>query len=87
MLSVVIPARDEEETLGPCLVSILAQDAAFPVQVVVCVNAAIDRTAFVAIACADAFRDRGIALTIIITGIWDESWLLEIEAVAVVPDA
>jgi glycosyltransferase involved in cell wall biosynthesis len=66
MLSVVIPAWDEEETLGPCLASILAQDAAFPVQVVVSVNAATDRTAFVAIAYADAFRDRGMTLTIII---------------------
>ena len=67
MLSVVIPARDEEDCLGSCLCSILAQDAVFPVQVVVCINAATDRTAAVAIAYAGAFRERGITLTIVIT--------------------
>jgi hypothetical protein len=30
--------------------------------------------------------DHRPAITIIITGIYDESWLLEIEAVAVAPD-
>jgi glycosyltransferase involved in cell wall biosynthesis len=67
MLSVVIPAHNEEDCLGACLCSILAQDAAFPVQVVVCINGATDRTALVAIAHADAFRKRGMTLTIVIT--------------------
>ena len=67
MLSVVIPAHNEEDCLGACLCSILAQDAAFPVQAVVCINGATDRTAAVAIAYADAFRERGMTLTIVIT--------------------
>ena len=67
MISVIIPAHNEEDCLGPCLCSILAQDAAFPVQAVVCINGATDRTAAVAIAFAGAFRERGMTLTIVIT--------------------
>ena len=63
----MIPARDEEDCLGSCLYSILAQDAAFPVQVVVCVNSSTDQTAAVAIGYASTFQDRGMTLTIVIT--------------------
>ncbi len=50
-VSVVVPARDEERTLGACLASILAQDAPGRLEVIVVENGSRDGTRAV----ADAF--------------------------------
>jgi glycosyltransferase involved in cell wall biosynthesis len=58
-ISIVVPAHDEEAVLGHCLASIVDQDVAAPVQVVVAANGCSDRTVDVAHEWAPALERRG----------------------------
>lgn len=69
MLSVIIPANNEQALLGDCLTSLMASDApACPVEIVVVANGCTDRTAeiaqgFVAQAAARGWRMQVLDLT------------------------
>lgn len=58
-LSVVIPACNEEPTIGACLEALLAQRVAQTIEVIVAANACIDRTVAVAQTFAGRFEQRG----------------------------
>lgn len=66
-LSVIVPARNEEAWLGPCLEALLAQDEvpSGPVEVVVAANACTDGTVTAARAHAPAFEARGWRLQVL----------------------
>ena len=60
MLSVIIPANNEEALLGPCLASLLASDSpACPIEIVVVANGCTDRTAAVAQGFVEQAQARG----------------------------
>lgn len=63
-LSIIIPAHDEADWIGACLASLLAQDHAGAVQVVVVANGCRDDTADRARQSAPAFAARGWALRV-----------------------
>ncbi|WP_134726289.1 glycosyltransferase [Paracoccus luteus] len=63
-LSIIIPAHDEVDWIGPCLDSLLAQDHAGAVQVVVVANGCRDDTAARARQSGPAFAARGWALRV-----------------------
>ena len=66
MLSVVIPANDEEAWIGPCLDALLAQKGAPEgMEVVVAANACADATVAVAGARVNAFAAKGWRLTVL----------------------
>lgn len=60
MLSVVIPAYNEENYIGQCLESLTKQDTKEPFEVIVVDNASTDRTAEVAKSCAGKLNLRVI---------------------------
>lgn len=65
MISVVIPANNEEAYIGACLGALLAQDTARPVEVIVAANGCSDRTVEIARALAPRFADRGWRLEVL----------------------
>lgn len=52
LLSVVVPAYNEEESIGRCLTSLARQETAYPFEVIVVDNDSSDHTAEVASSCA-----------------------------------
>ena len=70
MLSVIVPAHNEEAYLGLCLSALLASrpvggEAEVPVEIVVAANACTDRTVEIAQAHAPAIRARGWTLHVL----------------------
>ncbi|MEL6477460.1 MAG: glycosyltransferase [Pseudomonadota bacterium] len=66
MLSVLIPANNEEDYLGPCLDSLAAQsDVAVPVEIIVAANACTDGTVALGQSFAGRFAARGWTLTVL----------------------
>ena len=65
LLSVIIPANNEQAFIGPCLDAVLAQDIDLPFQVVVAANGCTDRTAEIAQGYADRFAARNVELTVL----------------------
>jgi len=65
MLSVIIPACDEADYIGPCLEALLAQTIPDPVEIVVAANACTDATVAVARGYADRARARGWRLEVL----------------------
>ncbi|MGH2899479.1 MAG: glycosyltransferase, partial [Solirubrobacteraceae bacterium] len=61
-LTVIIPAHDEEAVIGACLTSLVHQDIATDVQVVVVANGCRDATAAVAQGFGPALRRRGFSV-------------------------
>lgn len=62
--TIILPAHDEAEYIGPCLQTILAQDYSAPIDVIVVANGCRDDTAARARALARAFTDRGWQLKV-----------------------
>lgn len=62
--TIILPAHDEAEYIGPCLRTILAQDYSAPIDVIVVANGCRDDTAARARALARAFTDRGWQLKV-----------------------
>lgn len=68
MLSIIIPAHNEEAYLGACLSSVAEQQfAAAPLEVVVMANACTDRTVAVALGFKRAFAQKGWKLWVLRT--------------------
>lgn len=66
MISIIIPASNEERLIGPCLTALLASNPLpEPVQVVVVANGCKDRTAQVAMSLRDAVESKGWALVVL----------------------
>ncbi|WP_319825124.1 glycosyltransferase family 2 protein [Thalassovita sp.] len=66
VISIIIPASNEERLIGPCLSALLASDPVpEPVQVVVVANGCRDRTAQVAISMREAAETKGWALAVL----------------------
>lgn len=67
MLTVIIPANNEAQYIGPCLSAVLASDApeGTGVTVIVAANGCSDATVQIAGAHADAFRSRGWQLRVL----------------------
>jgi glycosyltransferase involved in cell wall biosynthesis len=71
MLSVIIPAHNEEDYLGSCLAMLLASHAVeeagvpVPVQIIVAANACTDRTVAIAHSYAPVARSRGWTLQVL----------------------
>ncbi len=66
MISIIIPASNEERLIGSCLTALLASDPVpEPVQVVVVANGCADRTAQVATSLRQAFQAKGWALDVL----------------------
>lgn len=66
MLSVIIPANNEQALLGDCLTSLLASDSpACPVEIVVVANGCTDRTAEVAQGFVAQAAARGWRMTVV----------------------
>ncbi len=65
MLSVIIPANNEADYVGPCLEALLAQSIAEPVEIVVAANACTDATVAVAGGFAGRAAARGWRLEVL----------------------
>lgn len=65
LLSVILPASNEEALIGACLGAVLATDWSAPFEVVVVANGCRDRTVSVARAMAPDFAARGCALRVL----------------------
>jgi glycosyltransferase involved in cell wall biosynthesis len=64
-ISIIVPAHDEEAVLGHCLASLVDQDVAAPVQVVVAANGCSDGTVDVAREWAPALERRGFRFEVL----------------------
>ena len=65
MISILIPANNEEGYIGACLDALLAQDTARAAEVIVAANACTDRTVEIAQGYAARFSDRGWRLEVL----------------------
>ena len=67
MLSIIIPANNEEAWLGPCLEALLAQEGLEPgaAEVIVAANACTDTTVAIAESYRPAFEAKGWPLTVL----------------------
>jgi len=65
MLSVIIPACNEADYIGPCLEALLAQTIADPVEIVVAANACTDGTVAIARGFTERFAARGWRLEVL----------------------
>lgn len=66
MISLIIPANNEESMIGRCLGAVLASDPpGEPVEVIIAANACTDRTVQVALSWRDGVEAKGWALTVL----------------------
>jgi glycosyltransferase involved in cell wall biosynthesis len=66
LMTVIIPANNEEALIGPCLTAVLASDPApFEIEIIVVANGCTDQTVAIARTFADIAHRRGWGMTVL----------------------